>query len=338
MPIGLVIINERGSIELTNTSIDRMFGRNLKELNGKSIATLFSRPAAISESDFADDLIEKTQHHSKEFDGLRATGDPLPLEVSLNEFKTLEGKRFLALLVDVTERHEIERLKQQFISMVSHELRSPLNSVLGFLEMLPEGVYGNLNDQGRDKTAVAERNITRLMKLINDLLDIDKLEAGRLIMEMADAELMPILQRSAGAVRALADKSNITIDVPHTGAVVTADGDRLVQVVVNLFANAIKFSPPNSTIRASVKLEGEWYEVRVTDQGRGIPAKDKDRIFEKFQQVQAGDSRKLGGTGLGLAICKAIVEQHGGATGVESEEGKGSTFWFKIPAKVRATV
>ena len=333
MPIGLIIIDDKGRIELNNPSVIRMFGRTTDELLDKNISLLFPKPETETDEEFSANLIQKTQSHAVELDALMRNGESLPVEISMNEFTSLQGKRHLVLVIDVTERHEVERLKQEFISMISHELRSPLNSVLGFLEMLPEGVYGDLNSQGKDKVGVAERNINRLVRLINDLLDIDRMESGRLSMEIQDVDLKQIIERSVEAVKSLADQEQITIDVPDAHAVVTADGERLVQVMVNLLSNAIKFSPSGGKIDVGLTSQNDWVEVRVSDQGRGIPEKFKQMIFEKFQQVTASDWRQKGGTGLGLAISKAIIDQHHGSIGVESEEGKGSTFWFRLPIK-----
>ena len=337
MPIGLIIIDDTGRIELNNPSVDRMFDKKTDELQGKNIGLLFGKPDTVTDSEFALDLIQKTKNHAFELEAIKPTNETIPIEISMNEFETLEGKRHLVLVIDVTVRHEVERLKQEFISMVSHELRSPLNSVLGFLEMLPEGIYGDLNSQGKDKVSVAERNVNRLIRLINDLLEIDRTESGRLSMEIADVPIKPIIERSVDAVKTLADKEDITITVSDVNTIVTADGDRLVQVIVNLLSNAIKFSPRGGKIAVDVLTQEEWLEVRVVDEGRGIPEKYKALIFEKFQQVTSSDWRQKGGTGLGLAISKAIIDQLNGSIGVESEEGKGSTFWFRLPLKKTAT-
>lgn len=140
-----------------------------------------------------------------------------------------------------------------------------------------------------------------------------------------------VLDRSAEAVRAFAEQNGIRLEMVHTNASVYADGDRLVQVIVNLVSNAVKFSPKGQTVTVAVSEIPNWIEVKVIDRGRGIPPKYKNLLFQRFQQVEASDARKKGGTGLGLAICKGIIEAHGGTIGVESEEGKGSVFWFKIP-------
>lgn len=333
MPIGLIIIDDNGRIELNNPSVERMFGKRTDELPGSSIGPLFGKPDTVTDAEFTADLIQKTKIHAYELEAVSTYKTSIPVEVSMNEFETLEGKRHLVLVIDVTERHEVERLKQEFISMVSHELRSPLNSVLGFLEMLPEGIYGDLNATGQEKVTVAERNVNRLIRLINDLLEIDRTEHGRLSMDIDDIPIKPLIDRSVDAVKALADKENITITVSDSDTIVTADGDRIVQVIVNLLSNAIKYSPKGGKIEVTTTTEEDWLEVRVKDEGRGIPAQYKALIFEKFQQVNSSDWRQKGGTGLGLAISKAIVDQLNGSIGVDSEEGKGSTFWFRLPLK-----
>ncbi len=333
MPIGLIIIDDNGRIELNNPSVERMFGKTQDELQGSSVGLLFGKPETVNDTEFTADLIQKTKMHAYELEAVTASKSTIPIEISMNEFETLEGKRHLVLVIDVTERHEVERLKQEFISMVSHELRSPLNSVLGFLEMLPEGIYGDLNPTGQEKVTVAERNVNRLIRLINDLLEIDRTEAGRLSMEIEDIPIKPLIDRSVDAVKALADKENITITVSDSDTIVTADGDRIVQVIVNLLSNAIKYSPKGGKIEITTTTQEDWLEVRVKDEGRGIPEQYKALIFEKFQQVNSSDWRQKGGTGLGLAISKAIVDQLNGSIGVDSEEGKGSAFWFRLPLK-----
>lgn len=233
----------------------------------------------------------------------------------------------------VKQLKEVEEMKQQFVAMVSHDLRTPLTSVCGFLEMLRHGAYGKLSDQGQQRTALAERNISRLIALINDLLDMEKLESGQLELVPEQISVEPVITRSIDAVRVFAEQHKVSIISESNDLTVYADGNRLIQVLVNLISNAVKFSPPESTITISSVPTGGYVELRVADQGRGIPGQFKDVIFERFRQVKTTDATQKGGTGLGLAICKAIVEQHGGTIGVESEEGKGSMFWLRIPSQ-----
>ncbi len=230
---------------------------------------------------------------------------------------------------------EAARRKQELVSMVSHDLRTPLTSVQASLTLLSEGVLGSLPAKAHKEVTNAENNTTRLINLINDLLDIEKMEAGQLRIDCHDTDIVPIFERSSEAVKAFADKQNVNIKIVDTPLTIYADGDRIIQIIVNLLSNSIKFSPAESTVTLeAAPAENNFVELRVIDQGRGIPASFVNNLFARFQQVdQIGDSKKKGGTGLGLAICKSLVELHGGEIGVRSVEGHGSTFWFKIPAQ-----
>jgi signal transduction histidine kinase len=228
---------------------------------------------------------------------------------------------------------EAARLKQEFVAMISHDLRTPLTSVKGFLHLLSQDGYGAVPQKVKDRTQLAERNVARLISLIDDLLAVEKLEAGKLDISPELIPLSPVISRSVEAVRVFAEEHAVSLQAEPVEINVFADGDRLVQVLVNLLSNAVKFSPPNSVVMVSVHEQDDWVELRVTDSGCGIPADHLESVFDRFKQVRASDDRKKGGTGLGLAICKSIVEQHGGTVGVTSQEGKGSTFFFRIPTR-----
>ena len=242
-----------------------------------------------------------------------------------------DGRFYLANILDVSERREVERLKKEFVSTVSHELRTPLTSIRGSLTLLNVGALGALPDQAMKVVNIAERNTIRLIGLINDILDIEKLESGKMDMVFQDVELNSVLDRSFESVKTFADNNGVVLEMVPSSVRVNADGDRLVQVIVNLMSNACKFSPKGATVTVRVDEIPNWIEVKVIDRGRGIPAKFKNLLFQRFQQVEASDAKRKGGTGLGLAICKGIIEAHGGTIGVDSEEGKGSVFWFRIP-------
>ena len=237
---------------------------------------------------------------------------------------------------DITERKEVERFKQQFVAMVSHDLRTPLSAVQSTLSLLATGAWGGLSDRGQQKVATAKTNIRESIELINDLLDLEKMEAGKMEMQIAETELAPILQRSAEAISTLAETRAVQIKVPDTEAIVLADQGRLSQVVMNLLGNAVKFSPDGGVVSIGVELRPDWAEVRISDQGPGVPEAYQQAIFERFRQVPGTEVQRQPSTGLGLPICKAIVEAHGGTIGVDSEAGKGSTFWFLIPLKTSA--
>jgi len=331
MLVGLVTVTPEGRIETVNPRMEQILGYTQAELAGKHIASLFAGPQSSDPETFFNLLKGKAMGHEFEQVARKKNGDSCAIEISLSEFNAREGPRLIANVLDVTERHEMERLKQEFVAMVSHDLRTPLTSIRTFLDMLTRGVYGALTDTGIQRSGMAERNISRLIALINDLLDIEKMEAGRLDMHLEPTAVEPVLARSLEAVRGFAEQHQVQIAVEPTSARVMADGDRLVQVLVNLLSNAVKFSPADSTVTVSAVETPKFVELRVADKGRGVPPEHRQAIFERFRQVQLSDSKQKGGTGLGLAICKAIVEQHGGTIGVESDPGAGSTFWFRIP-------
>jgi signal transduction histidine kinase len=232
------------------------------------------------------------------------------------------------------ERKEMERMKQEFVSMISHDLRTPLTSIQVFVNMLSKGLMGQVPEPVTKKAQMADRNATRLIGLINDLLDIDKMESGQLELSLEETSLPAIIERSVESVRGFAEKEGILIEWRGCEPItVNADGDRIVQVMVNLLGNAVKFSPKDASVRIAVEKQGAEARVAVIDKGRGVPEHLRTAIFERFKQVSTKDATEKKGTGLGLAICKAIVEQHGGVIGCDSVEGQGSTFWFKLPIR-----
>ena len=339
MIVGLLIIDKEGRVESVNPRSESMFAMRSHEMVGRHIMSLFADSRIFSVNDpsdraaFMETLFTKANSRIGEFDCLNARGEDFPVELSLAEFEYGDGKvRYMANILDVSERREVERMKKEFVSTVSHELRTPLTSIRGSLTLLAVGAMGALPEQVKKVVSIAERNTIRLIGLINDILDIEKLEAGKLDMVFENSPLTNILERSEQAVSAFAANNGVTLDIQPTGLMVHADGDRLVQVIVNLVSNAVKFSPKGAAVTvASEEIPGGMIEIRVIDRGRGIPESFKNRLFQRFQQVEASDAKKKGGTGLGLAICKGIVEQHGGSIGVESEEGRGSMFWFRVP-------
>jgi PAS domain S-box-containing protein len=253
--------------------------------------------------------------------------------VRLVPIKTTDGtvNRFVGVMEDVTAQREIDRMKQEFISVVSHELRTPLTSIRGALGLVAGGIYDKKPEKKQEMIKIAARQSDRLVRLVNDILDLRRLESGQARFEFQSCAAIDLMQQSVDVMRSQADQGQISLMIMPTAAVVWADADAMVQTLTNLLSNAIKFSPPHSTITLSATAEGLLTCFSVQDQGRGIPADQLKSIFGQFQQVDASDSREKGGTGLGLAICATIVEQHGGQIWVESAVGTGSTFYFTVP-------
>lgn len=243
-------------------------------------------------------------------------------------------RTFFCVARDITERKQIEDMKRDFVAMVSHDLRTPLTSIQMVLSLFAAGAYGQVTESGQENLAAAEGNVARLISLVNGLLDLEKMEGGKLELLRESTPVTELISASVAALRGFAEQQGVKIE---SGAVpdrdVFADRDRIVQVLVNLLANAVKFSPKPGLVRLLVLPEETSMRFLVVDQGRGIPASMREAIFERFRQVDAADQKvnSVPGSGLGLTICKAIVERHGGKIGVESLEGKGSTFWFTLP-------
>lgn len=327
MPISLFIVDDRGYIELTNLTAESMFQYSYQELIGERLDKLLS----VSYESLSQETASQGAKRSIEAEARRKGERIFPVEISINKVTFTEGERSLVTMVDVTERHEVERLKREFVAMVSHDLRTPLSSVQGVLALLSEGVIGSLSQRGSHLVTSAEEQIARLMTLLNDLLDLERMEAGKFDIKLEKVKLSEVIAPSIEAVARVAEYKEVTIKSPTVSLVVTADGPRLTQVLVNLLSNAVKFSPRGATVTVEVNDSDSWVEVSVEDQGRGIPREHLDAVFDKFHQVEAGDAKEKGGTGLGLPICKMIIEGHHGQIGVDSVEGKGSRFWFRLP-------
>jgi len=232
----------------------------------------------------------------------------------------------------------LDRLKSDFVAVVSHEIRTPLTSVKGAVELLSDDRYFQNNDQQGKLLTIAHANAERLLLLINDILDFSKLESASLPMTIERQRLEPVIQQAGQHLRTLIEERRIRLEFDWSDDLpdVLLDAHRVTQVVTNLLSNAIKFSPTEGAIQVRAMARDGMVRVEIVDHGEGIAARDLPKLFRKFQQVDSSSTRKVGGTGLGLVISKGIVEQHGGLIGVESEVGKGSTFWFTLPVAERS--
>jgi PAS domain S-box-containing protein len=331
IPIGLIMTNRNGTIEFINPRTREMFGFSTQELVGTPLVKLFSVTTNADQSTALQALIDRSLSRISELTGIKKNGIEFPVEFSLAEFAAEPGEHRLAIVLDVSERYEIQRMRNAFVGMVSHELKTPLTSVRGYLTLLELGAFGELPMDALDGAQRAEKNVLRLITLINDLLDLEKMESGNLKVTTTRISLQPVLEQSLDAVRLFAQEREVAIEMPGEDMSIDADADRLVQVLINLLSNAVKFSPKGQKVTVEINELAAAIEFKVIDRGRGVPARYKESIFERFEQVEIADAKQKGGTGLGLAVSKAIVEQHGGVIGVDSEEGKGSTFWFRLP-------
>lgn len=273
---------------------------------------------------------------------VRKDGSSFPVDYVVTPIVE-DDDRILGAVVtfqDVTERRAVEQMKNEFISIVSHELRTPLTSIRGSLGLLASGLLLKFPEKADKMLKIAVENTDRLVRLINDILDIERLESGKVTVEQAEVDLAKLMKGASDTMSAMAADNKVKLKTDPFEETVWADSDRILQVLTNLLSNAIKFSEEGKTVKLSARIpkkkEG-WVEICVSDSGRGIPEDKTSKIFERFGQVDASDSREKGGTGLGLPICKTIVEQHGGEIWVESKLGKGSKFKFTLPTEAPET-
>jgi PAS domain S-box-containing protein len=332
----IISINSSQQITLFNQGAEKIFGYSAQEVMGQRLDILlplrFVHAHRSHVSDFGKSVsLARRMGERRELFGQRKDGSEFPAEASISKLHMGEEVYYTVILRDVTERKQIERMKDEFVSVVSHELRTPLTSIHGSLGMLTSGLLQPDSEPGKRLLQIATDSTERLVRLINDILDIERIESGKVKMERETCNLAHLIQSAVNVMQPLAEKVEVNICVSSLSVNLWADPDRIVQTLTNLLSNAIKFSSPGETICLETQQQQDEVLVKVKDQGRGIPPDKLDSIFERFQQVDSSDSRNHDGTGLGLAICKSIVQQHGGRIWVESVVGEGSTFYFTLP-------
>jgi PAS domain S-box-containing protein len=330
---GLITVDAASEIRSVNSAAERLFGYTRDELVGKPISCLIPDEGIEDAAAFLRAARLRAMGRLTEWQGRRKDGSTFPLELSLFEFWTSEGRHFGGAVKDLSERHEVDRLKREFVSTVSHELRTPLTSIRGALGLVVGGAAGALPAQARGLLDIALKNSERLARLVNDILDMEKIESGQLEFRMEDLELAPLLTAAVEGVRSYAEQYGVALAVEQAapGVRIRADADRFAQVVTNLLSNAVKFSPRGETVRLIAAGRGSSVRLEIVDRGPGIPEEFRSRIFGRFQQADSSDTRQKGGTGLGLAITRLIVENLGGTVGFETQIGQGSTFWVELP-------
>ena len=264
---------------------------------------------------------------------VRQNGEPFFVESRLG-FIEWDGEPALQVsVIDVTDRETITRLKDEFVSTVSHELRTPLTSISGALGLIASGMAGHVPPKVKELIEIANNNAERLVRLISDILDVQKIESGKIGGSAVTINVTELLATAADENGGLAEKRDISIELRNSAGdvQVLGDLDQLMQVMTNLLSNAIKFSPENGNIDVASSRQGDQVMISVSDQGPGVPPEYRDAIFEKFVQVESSDVLARGGTGLGLSICKSLVEHHGGVMGYEDAPSGGARLWFRLP-------
>ncbi len=335
---GIITCDETGKISYCNRATGEIFGYNEAQMLGTPMALLFAQEPY---SDLISGALERSasvdgsntaRNAQVEIEGIHRNGSVIPLELSVAGWSIGERRYATAIMRDISERKRIEKMKNEFIATVSHELRTPLTAIRGSLGLVTGGIVGDLNEKARTLLETATRNSERLSRLINDILDVEKMGSGEMRFELQCHSTTKLLQHAVDHNSTVATAAGISLTINECDeAHVRIDIDRFQQVMTNLIANAIKFSPAGAGVTLSCRNCGDTVRIAVQDQGPGIPEEFRGRIFQKFAQADSSDSRQKGGTGLGLSIVKTIVERFGGAVGFESEPGKGALFYCILP-------
>ncbi|MDP3518327.1 MAG: ATP-binding protein [Pseudohongiella sp.] len=339
---GVVITNLAGRIVWANSGFTRLTGYSLDEVRGQTPISILkgdaSNHAAISQMQAA---LVNCQPFDVEIVNYDRSGQPHWVHISgnplLNERGQPEG--YLSIQSDLTKIMQAEQLKRELTTTISHELRTPLTSIDGAISLLKVGAAGVLPESARKLVDIADRNTKRLRVLIDDLLDMEKLLAGKLSFCFRDLELRSLLEQALSEHQPFADLHGVRVrlDASINQTRIYTDPDRFQQVMNNLLSNAVKFSPANAEVVVTTHEDKQFVRVTVRDQGPGIAPEFQPQVFEKFAQADSSDTRKRGGTGLGLAITKELVEQMHGHIGFDSAPGEGATFWFELPRQSTAS-
>lgn len=359
-PDAIIEVDREGRIVLLNLVTEKLFGYSREELLGKPVEVLVPqavRGAHVHHRDrYWSHPATRPMGSGIALEGCRKDGSRFPVEISLSPVRSEEGLRITAVIRDISERkraedqframrenytrelelrnREVERanqLKSEFLASMSHELRTPLHTVIGFAELLGEEIEGPLNDKQKRFIEHIHKDSMHLLELINDILDLSKIEAGRLKIKREALDVAFAVEEAVSSIRPAAAAKSIAVGIevgPFPS--VLADRVRVKQILFNLLSNAVKFTPENGKIGVEAHLRDEFVEISVSDTGIGIPAEQHEAVFDRFYQLGATTKGVREGTGLGLAITKALVEEHGGRIRVESEPGKGSRFTFTI--------
>jgi len=345
----VVGLDRNGKVEYVNPFLLEVMGYTQTEVLGKNWLSDFQENSAqrLSASDFAELLEYDFKPYSQQLIETKL-GEEKIISWNHTLLKDLQGNAIgmMSIGEDITERYAIERMKDEFISVVSHELRTPLTSIHGGLNLLSTGLINPQSERGVHVMKIVAESAERLVRLVNDILELERLESGKICLNKQVVNAADLLLQATEQMQVMANRSGINLEVSSKSLQFYADPDRVLQVLTNLLSNAIKFSESrggNIKLSVETELPENLEEIpkilfKIQDQGRGIPSDKIERIFERFHQVDASDSRKKGGTGLGLAICRSIVEQHGGQIWVRSKVDQGSCFYFTLPMAISTEV
>jgi PAS domain S-box-containing protein len=334
----LVMVSRDQRVSAVNRTYTELFGVPVERLIGQRIEdtrTMFDQVFDDSDALF-NTMLAITAETDQPNTGLVKQKWPQPRELELYSTPVRSGDGYLGrlfVLRDVTHEREVDRMKTEFVSMVSHELRTPLTAIKGFSEMVLDGDAGEINEEAAEYIRIVFNNAERLVALVNDLLDLSRLESGRVQLKSERVDLGDVVQNVVLMMEQKVEEKNqqLTVKIDPDATAVIGDNDKLVQIVTNYVSNAYKYTQAGGSIRVEVTRQDSLARLAVVDNGYGIAPEDQTRLFTRFYRVDNSMTREVGGTGLGLSIVKQMIEMQGGEVGVTSALGQGSTFWFTIP-------
>lgn len=326
---GVVVIGNDGNILMANPAAEKMLGRHGHSISGQALKDSLREEHSLVMTGGSPESIKEIEVVGKDEETRRV------LRSSNAVVEDQDGRTIgmVSVLSDITKMKEVEQLKSDFVANVSHELRSPLAAIQKNLTVILDQTAGAINDNQKEFLSLAKDNVERLTRLINDLLDLSKIEAGKMDLKKTRTDLNMLLRNAVVSFTGWFREKGIAarLDLPPAALELEIDADKITQVINNLLSNALKFTPAKGEIRVAMDITDVPVKVSVSDTGVGIAPKDIERIFNKFEQVTDNHTVGVNGTGLGLPLARQIVEKHGGAMQVKSEVGKGSTFFFTLP-------
>ena len=324
IPLGLAILDEVGNIEATNLQLRQMLGAEARDLFGKSIRTIIPE-LDIEKLDSSS--CTSAPHRNK---ALTAEGKSISVELSVNEiFK--DGKKLFLHIKDISEAEKLLEYKMSLVSMISHDLRTPLTTMRSVLTTVQDGLYGALNEDGSQAVNWALVSSDHMNSILANVLDVEKLDSVGLVPDKTETSSGKIVNEAVSLCRLYAEEAEVELTANTESSLFHADEAKMIRILVNLITNAVKFSPPGGKVQVESDLNGIEIEFKVKDQGPGIAEEMQEAIFNRFQQAGLSKRRGKAGFGLGLAISKAFAEMHGGRLWVESDGKNGSVFVLRIP-------
>jgi PAS domain S-box-containing protein len=335
---GIYGVDAAGTITFVNPAALDVLGYQEQDLIGQEAhATFHARREdgtqyPVGSCYVTEAITDHKATNAEEDSYLRPDGGLVPVEVTATPLID-DGQAIGAVVVfrDVTQRREVDRMKSEFVSIVSHELRTPVTAIRGALGLLAGGAVGELSPSARRMIDIALTSSDRLGRLINEILDVERIESGMMSMELGLHACRPLIESAVSQVQVLAQEAGVRVSIGAAEGQVYADADRVVQTLLNLLGNAIKFSHPGGYVSVRSAVRGDFVEFAVRDDGRGIPEDKLDEVFSRFHQVDSSDAREKGGFGLGLSISRSIVERLGGQIQARNNVGAGATFSFTLP-------